>query len=177
MRQWIFVATNSSMPNLVKIGHSEAHPDILLRNYDLSGAAPFPYKLEYKLLLKDSYLIMMNIRKALWKSQKNVSDGWYSISALEAITLIRNEVALFLIDKLKIEVKGGHGNEDLSTVMKVINSIFVLEEDYPCSNIVIFEVREISKIIANIMKDSSWNLRSPWLNRVTGNNHRYVSRS
>lgn len=175
MRGWLFVITNPSMPNIAKIGNSQDHPEILLRSYDQSGAAPFGYRLDYKLLLRDSYPIMMNIRKALWLLQRNLADGWYSISGQEVIPIIRTEVALFLIDKLKIEIKGGHGNEDLHTLMRVINSVIVLEEGYPSRDVGIFEAREIARIIANILKDKNWMQRDQWLNRVTGNNHRYSS--
>ena len=177
MREWLFVISNPSIPNLVKIGHSEDHPEVLIQSYDLSGAAPFGYKLEYKQLLKDSYPIMMNIRKALWLLQRNLADGWYSISGQEVIPIIRTEVASYILGKLSIEIHRG-GSLDFNTLMHVMDSVIVLTADSSSeSSVVNYEAREIAKIIANILKDKNWMQRGQWLNRVTGKNQRYACSS
>ena len=175
MREWIYIILNRAMPSMVKIGHCEEPPEVLVKSLDLTGASPFAYRLEYKVFLKDYLHILQNIRKALWSRLTNVGGCWYSISKEEAIEIIRTEIALFIIDKLRIEIKGGYGNNDFNTLMTVLNSILVLKENsYPDSGVVIFEAREIAKIIARIMKNGNW-LKGQWLNRITGGSNRYAS--
>ena len=174
MKQWLYAITNASMPNFVKIGQSENYPEALIKDFDLTGCSPSPYRLEYKVLLKDDcYHILQNVRKALWIDQRNVSHGWYSISGQEAILLIHREIALFIVDRFRMDIQRHHGSYDFATLMHVMDSVIVLKAD----STVTHEAMEIAKLIANIMKDDDWMLKDQWLNRVTGNNHRYACNS
>ena len=175
MKEWIYVLSNSGIPGMVKIGHCEAPPEDLVRSLDMSGASPFPYRIEYKVCLKNDGLhIQQNIRKALWANLKNVGCCWYSITGQEAIEIIRGEIALFLIDKLRIEIRGNYGTEDFTTVMRVVDKVLVLKGNIDLeTTVVTFEAREIAKIIADIMKNQNWRQDGLWLNRITGGNSRY----
>jgi len=177
MLQWLYAISNPAMTSFVKIGHSENYPEALIKDFDLTGRSPLPYRLEYKILLKDDcYRIVQNIRKALLINKKNASHGWYSISGQEAILLIQREIALFVVDKFRLDIQRHHGSYDFATLMHVMDSVIVLKADSsPCSTAVIHEAREIARNIANIMKNGGWMQSDQWLNRVTGNNHRYSS--
>lgn len=177
MLQWLYAISNPAMPSFVKIGLSENYPEALIKDFDLTGCSPLPYRLEYIIFLKDDcYRIVQNIRKVLWIDQKNASHGWYSISGQEAILLIRSEIALFVVDKFRLDIQRHHGSDDFATLMHVMDSVIVLKADSsPYSTAVTHEALEIARIIATILKDNSRMLSGQWVNRVTGNNHRYAS--
>jgi len=160
---------------MVQIGLNEDHPASLVRVLNMTGSSPFPYTVDFKLLLKnDCYHIVQNIRKALWIDHKNIALGWYSISFQEALTLIRSEVAAYILGKYIIEIQRDHNCHDLTTLMKVFDAVIAVKEDSsPEGAAATFEAREIAKIIADIMKNENWRQDGLWLNRITGENSRY----
>lgn len=175
MKKWLYIISNRSQPGMVQIGLNEDHPASLARALNMTGSSPFPYTVDFKLLLKDDcYHIVQNIRKALWIDYKNIALGWYSISLQEALILIRSEVAAYILGKYILEIQRGHNCHDLATLMKVFDAVIVIKEDSsPDSTVVTYEAREIAKIIADIIKNENWRQNGLWLNRITGNNSRY----
>jgi len=159
---------------MIKVGHSEEPPDVLVRSFDESGSSPYPYRVEYKVLLRDSFFhVLQNIRKCLWAADRNLALGWYRGTAQEVIPLIRSELSFFIIDRLRAELKGHHEDLNFNTLMQTISRVIVLDiEPSSDSTADTFEAREISKIIAHILKTNDW-MNCPWGNRISGDSNRF----
>ena len=125
--------------------------------------------------MSDSFLILQNIRRVLWSQQKNLRDGWFPITEEDAISTIRTEISLFIVDKLRLEIQRGHGNADFDTTMRIIDNVLFLKENSYLERNSIDEVKEIAKIVAATMKSGNWMHDGTWVNRVTGGNSRYTS--
>lgn len=175
MREWIYVLSNNGIPGMVKVGHNEDYPESLIRSFDLSGCSPFPYLLEYKVLISnDCFRILQNVRKTLLINQCNLSDGWCRAVGSEVISIIRHEIAAYILGKFKIEIQNGNGDYDLATLIRIIDSVIVLKEDY-CSHSSVPnpEVKEIAMAVASILKDKDWMKNDEWDNKITGGKNRY----
>ena len=110
----------------------------------------------------------MNIRRGLWENHHNLCDGWYRLSVLDALSLVRMGVALFIINKAAIEHKGYPGNYDSDSLMQSISSIIVLEPEFiPGSTSTTFETMEIIKIVAHILNNGNDHKKELLLDRIT----------
>jgi len=174
LKGWLYLITNKALSGVVKLGRSDDYPEALLKKLDLSGAVPVAYKLLYKIYVSDSFLILQNIRRVLWAQQKNLRDGWFPITEEEVIEIIRTEIALFIVDRLRLEIKRGYGNEDYDTTMRVIDTVLFLSENSYHERNNIGEIREVAMVVAKIMRNRNWRRESLWLNRITGGNVRYI---
>lgn len=175
MKGWIYLILNSGI-HMTKIGRSEDSPEFLVKKLDDAGGSPFPYELQYKLFLSESILILQNIRKYLWAQNKTAISGWCSLSVSEFVSLIRVEVARYVIDMFRMNVKNGDGGNDFLTIMRVIDSTLLLTENIYSQRNSIHEVREIAMVVAGLMKSEDWMREGQWLNRITGKNYRYIIR-
>ncbi len=177
MNGWVYLIANQAMTGVIKIGCCEDHPEVITKKLDDAGGSPYPYILQYQLFLTDSFLILQNIRRALWALNKTAISGWCSISPSECIALIRDEVGLYIIDQFRMSIKRGDGGNDFPTIMRVIDAVLLLSENIYQERNGIHEVREIAMVVAGIMKNGDWMREGQWQNRITGKNYRYVSRS
>lgn len=151
MGEWIYAITNLTFPIFTKIGLTEIFPQKLLLKLDSSGATPLPSKLSYKIWLKRDYQFIMNsIRKELWKRSENVGSGWFRVSEIEALPIIRTAIAMHIVGKYQYEIRGSHGEDDLLTLRCIANSVLDLNRDqHPDYNVSIFEELQILRVVAN----------------------------
>ena len=171
MHGWLYIIKNESLAGVIKIGRTDDSPEVLTQKLDMSGAAPTAFQLPYKVYVCESYMILQNVRKVLWALQKNVGSGWFHIDEEEGIGHIRNEIALHIIDRLRMEIQMGHGHKDFDTTMRIIDNVLFLKENIRNS---IDEVKEIAQNVAGIMEYSNWMHDGTWVNRLTGGNSRYT---
>lgn len=52
MKGWVYVISNKSMPELVKVGYSTKDPDLRAMELNNTGA-PHPYTVNYELLIEN----------------------------------------------------------------------------------------------------------------------------
>ena len=176
MKGWIYLITNQALTGVIKIGRCEDSPEVVTKKLDDAGGSPFPYELQYKVYLSESFLILQNIRRALWALNKTAISGWCSISVSECISIIREEVARYIIDMFRMDIKRGDGSNDFPTIMRVIDSLLLLSENIYLERNSIFEARVIVAVVVGIMKTGGWMREGQWINRITGRNIRYISR-
>ena len=178
MKSYLYVISNKIMPEeLVKIGCSEEHPDAVVKYLDLSGASPIGFKLEYQVILNDSYPILQAIRRDLWARLKNAGDGWFYISAEEAVAMFRHEIALCIVDKYRQMIQENGGDNAFILMMRAIDAVLPIYSDSPLSRKNdLSEAKGVSKHILMIMKNENWLQKDRWLKRVIGKNNRYVRR-
>ncbi len=168
MKAFIYVISNRIIPDMVKIGLCDEHPETIVRYLDSTGASPIAFKLEYKVFLNDCYPILQNARRELWSQIKNVGQGWFYIAAEAAIEIIRHQVASSIIDKFKQEILSGCGDNDFPTIMRIIDSVLILTGDANLSRKNdVTEAMEIAKHIVTIMKNENWLQKDRWFSRLT----------
>jgi hypothetical protein len=92
MRGFLYVMTNQSMPQVVKIGFSTKDPAI--RADDLSGTSvPTPFTVHYDVLIDDPYSLEQVIHNRLREEGFGAGKEFFSISADAAVSKIRAYIA------------------------------------------------------------------------------------
>lgn len=86
MRGWVYVMSNRSMPNLVKVGFSTKDPDLRAKELDHTGT-PHPYVVDYEALVHHPYKVEQKAHKLL--AQFNEGKEWFRCSAEDAIYAIK----------------------------------------------------------------------------------------
>lgn len=156
MKGWIYIVTNKALAGMIKLGRCDESPEFIVKKLDMSGAVPTAFQLPYMVFVSDSYMILQHIRKVLWAQQKNLRDSWFSITDEEGISLIRNQIALYIAERLRLGIRSGHGNNDFDTVMRIIDQVLFLQENTYQQRNSINEAREIAIVAAGIMKHQCW---------------------
>jgi hypothetical protein len=64
MKGWIYIITNQSMPNLVKVDYSTKDPELRAKELYSTGV-PHYYVVEYDALVKEPYEIEQKVHKLL----------------------------------------------------------------------------------------------------------------
>lgn len=86
MKGWIYIISNKAMPGLLKIGYSMKDPN--LRAIELGGSGvPYPYSVEYEILIDDPEQAEKKIHKSL--EMNRVRKEWFRCSLDEAIKAIK----------------------------------------------------------------------------------------
>jgi hypothetical protein len=156
MHGWLYIIKNQALAGMIKLGRSDDPPAVLIKKLDTSGAVPSPFQLSYLVFTNDSFLLLQNVRRVLWAQQKNFGHGWFPLTSEEGISLIRNQIALYILERIRLEIRNGHGHDDFDTVMRIIDSVLFLKENIYLERNSISEAREIAKAVADTMKHGSW---------------------
>ena len=86
MKGWVYVISNKAMPNLIKVGFSTKDPE--LRALELNNTGnPFPYKVEYDILVYEPRRLEQAAHSLLKGYHENKE--WFNCSIEIAITAIR----------------------------------------------------------------------------------------
>jgi hypothetical protein len=89
IRGWVYVITNKSMPDLVKIGFSTKDP--MLRADELGNTgSPANYCVVYDVLVEDPQKIEQCVHKIL--AHKNEGKEWFRCEISEAVNEIRTVI-------------------------------------------------------------------------------------
>ena len=86
MKGWVYVISNTAMPDLIKIGYSNKDPQLRARELDHTGS-PAPYVVDYEMHTSEPRFIEQKVHTAL--SQYNVGKEWFRCSTEEAIVIIQ----------------------------------------------------------------------------------------
>ena len=159
MQGWLYLIKNEALAGMIRLGRADDSPETIVKKLDMSGAVPTPFQLLYKVYVYDSYMILQNIRKVLWAQQKSLRDSWFSITDEEGISLTRTQISLYIVERIRLEIRNGHGHNDFETVMRIIDQVLFLHENIYQVRNTISEAREIAKVVADIMKHESWQHR------------------
>jgi hypothetical protein len=86
MKGWVYVITNQSMPNLVKVGYSTKDPGLRAKELYSTGV-PHYYVVEYDALLNEPYEIEQKVHKLLKGCIENKE--WFRCDVIKAVATIR----------------------------------------------------------------------------------------
>lgn len=90
MKGWVYVISNKAMPGILKIGYSTKDPKLRAAELNHTGS-PYPYVVEYEMLIEEPYQIEQRIHKMLSSSKEGKE--WFRCSIREAITSIKEIAA------------------------------------------------------------------------------------
>jgi hypothetical protein len=87
IRGWIYIITNSAMPDLVKVGYSTKDPVLRARELANTGA-PRPYEVLYDALVDDPRSIESSVHAQLLERREGKE--WFRCTPSEALAAIRS---------------------------------------------------------------------------------------
>ena len=96
MKGWIYIITNKSMPNLVKVDYSTEDPEIKA-NALYSAAVPYPYVVEYDALVNEPSEIEQKTHEILEDYSEN--NEWFRCDVIEAVVAIREAAGDTIINE------------------------------------------------------------------------------
>jgi hypothetical protein len=89
-QSWVYVATNESFPQLVKIGYTDRDPRTRLTELDSTGV-PSPYELAYAVSVDDGGLLEKRVHRSLNQQRHRTSREFFMVTVAAAIVAIREE--------------------------------------------------------------------------------------
>lgn len=90
MKGWIYIISNKAMPGIIKIGYLTKDPKLRAEELNHAGS-PYPYVVEYEMLIEKPYQIEQKIHKIL--SGNKEGKEWFRCSVKEAILVIKEIAA------------------------------------------------------------------------------------
>lgn len=86
MRGWVYIISNPSMPDLVKIGFSMKDPDLRAQEFGGTGV-PHSYVVEWDILLEDPRTVEQKAHKYLIECRE--AKEWFRCSVIDAILAVK----------------------------------------------------------------------------------------
>lgn len=93
---WIYIITNKAIPELIKIGYTTQEPQKRANMMAREGL-PFPYVVEYAILVEDPINIEIKVHRRL--KDKRAGKEWFRISPEEAVSVIKEVVGYIFIEE------------------------------------------------------------------------------
>jgi hypothetical protein len=86
--QWVYILSNPSIPNLLKIGYTNLTPELRAKQISSSTGVVIPFKIEWTLKCFDGLLFENEIHKALKDYRVNNQREFFQIDLEEAKKII-----------------------------------------------------------------------------------------
>lgn len=96
MKGWVYVITNPAMPGLCKVGFSTKDPELRAQEFNGTGV-PYPYVVEYEVLVEDPQKHEQATHQRLEKKGKHDSKEWFRCSPEEAVLQIKEVIGSSII--------------------------------------------------------------------------------
>lgn len=88
-KYWIYVLSNESIPDLVKIGYTKLLPEERAKQMSMSTGIPTPFKVEFAFKCHDGEFLENEIHKYLDCHRVSSSREFFGISIEDAIDIIK----------------------------------------------------------------------------------------
>lgn len=103
VRGWIYIITNASMPNLIKIGYSTKDPILRAKELNNTGV-PHEYRVAYDALVINPRECEANVHHKY--SNRREAKEWFKSSVSEAVSIIRETLSeTILLEKLHVDIE------------------------------------------------------------------------
>ena len=73
MRGWVYILSNESLPEMVKVGYTSKAPEGRAKELSGDTGVPTPFVVEYEVLIEDAHRCEQNVHRYL--SDKRVNDN------------------------------------------------------------------------------------------------------
>lgn len=94
IKGWVYIISNKAMPGIIKIGYSRKDPKLRAEELKHTGS-PYPYVVEYEMLIENPYKIEQRIHRRLSKNKEGKE--WFRCSVKDAIVAIKEIAATSII--------------------------------------------------------------------------------
>jgi hypothetical protein len=88
-KYWIYILSNDSMPNMVKIGHTKLTPEERARQISTGTGVPTPFKVEFAFKCHEGEFLEDEIHKYLDSYRINNNREFFGIKINEAINIVK----------------------------------------------------------------------------------------
>jgi len=109
VRGWVYIITNESMPDLVKIGYSKKDPILRAKELNNTGV-PHEYRVAYDALVinpRECEVIVHNKY-----SYRREAKEWFKSSVSEAVSIIQETLSeIILLEKMHVDIEITNENE------------------------------------------------------------------
>ena len=103
VRGWIYIITNASMPDLIKIGYSTKDPILRAKELNNTGV-PHEYRVAYDALVFNPRECEATMHNKY--SDRREAKEWFKSSVPEAISIIRKTLSdTILLEKLHVDIE------------------------------------------------------------------------
>lgn len=99
MKGWVYVLSNQSMPELVKVGCTSKDPKGRAKELSNETGVPSPFIVEYSALTSDYKAIEKKVHQILREKRYNPNREFFSCSVEEAVIFIKTEIGERLISE------------------------------------------------------------------------------
>lgn len=99
MPEYIYILTNPSMPNLIKVGKTKKHPLQRIKELNSTGV-PKPFKLQMSLIVEDCSAAERQAHEILAKYRVNKRREFFKISVKKAIEMLLARLSNYQIDDI-----------------------------------------------------------------------------
>ena len=86
MKGYVYIISNQAMPGIFKIGFTLKDPELRAKELDSTGV-PFPFVVEYEILVDDPHALEQRVHKSL-RAQREGKE-WFRCSFTQAVQMIR----------------------------------------------------------------------------------------
>lgn len=86
MKGYVYIISNQAMPGIFKIGFTLKDPELRAKELD-STSVPFPFVVEYEILVDDPHALEQRVHKSL-RAQREGKE-WFRCSFTQAVQMIR----------------------------------------------------------------------------------------
>ena len=88
-KYWIYILSNDSMPNMVKIGHTKLPPEERAKQISTGTGVPTPFKVEFAFKCHEGEFLEDEIHKCLDSYRINNNREFFGIKINEAINIVK----------------------------------------------------------------------------------------
>lgn len=99
MPEYIYILTNPSMPDLIKVGKTTKHPSSRMKELNSTGV-PKPFKLQLSLIVEDCSLAEKHAHRILSKYRVNQKREFFKIPVKKAIEMVLTNIGSYQIDEV-----------------------------------------------------------------------------
>ena len=86
MKGYVYIISNQAMPGIFKIGFTLKDPELRAKELDSTGV-PFPFVVEYEILVDDPHALEQRVHKSLCAQREGKE--WFRCSFTQAVQMIR----------------------------------------------------------------------------------------
>jgi len=127
MKGFVYIISNKSFPELVKIGYSTKDPKFRAKKFNNTGV-PHRYTVDYAIQIEEPFLVEQKTHKIL--SAKKENKEWFRCSKREAIAAIEKAAAAFPVLHDKVRVISPDKREEVLGKCRQCRGTRVLEKIY-----------------------------------------------
>lgn len=120
MRGWVYIASNESLPNMVKIGYTDQDPSLRMESLSSTGL-PTPFKLLYEALVDSPYEAEQYLHKAFSGDRVTRDREFFRVSVRQIVETLREYLEA---ESASIHLENWYEEDEFDSKYRCTNSFF-----------------------------------------------------